>query len=94
MTWCKYFFRVVAFANLALKTCSQDISKTITASSLKLCQLTEDNELITWSKFKEGYFTSLKYLPLQLWALETCNNDISKIIIASSFKHGQLVDDK
>ena len=29
---------------LAFKTCSQDISKTITASSLKLCQLIENNE--------------------------------------------------
>ena len=29
---------------LELKTCSLDISKTITASSFKLCQLIEDNE--------------------------------------------------
>ena len=35
---------------LALKTCSQDILKTITANSLKLCQLIEDNEKITLVK--------------------------------------------
>ena len=35
---------------LPLKTCSQDISKTITTSSLKLCQLIEDNKQNTWSK--------------------------------------------
>ena len=28
-----------------------------------------------------------------LWALKTCNQDISKINIASSFKHGQLTED-
>ena len=28
---------------LVLKTCNQDTTKTITASSLKLCQLIEDN---------------------------------------------------
>ena len=33
------------------------------------------------------------YLPLQIWALKTCDQDISKIIIASSFKHGQLTED-
>ena len=31
---------------------------------------------------------------MQIWALETCNQDnISKIILASSFKNGQLVED-
>ena len=43
---------------------------------------------------KKSYFTFLSYWPLQSWALETCNQDISKIIKASSFKHGQLVDDE
>ena len=33
------------------------------------------------------------YCPLQIWALKTCNQDISEIIIASSFKQGQLVED-
>ena len=40
------------------------------------------------------YFTFLSYCSLQSWALATCNQDISKIIIASSFEHGQLVDDE
>ena len=35
----------------------------------------------------------LSYCPLQIWAIKTCNQKISKIIIASSFKHGQLVED-
>ena len=30
---------------------------------------------------------------MQIWALKNCNQDISKIIIASSFKHGQLTED-
>ena len=33
------------------------------------------------------------YLPLQIWTLKFCNHDISKIIIARSFKLGQLIDD-
>ena len=33
------------------------------------------------------------YCPLQILALKTCHQDISKIIVARSFKHGQLVDD-
>ena len=33
------------------------------------------------------------YYPLQIWELKTCNQDILKIIIASSFKHSQLTDD-
>ena len=66
---------------LALKTCSQDISKSITASSFKLGQLIEDNELIIWCRLKK------------IWALKTCHQDITKIIIASSFKHGQLTED-
>ena len=41
---------------------------------------------------KKGYFTFLSYRPLQIWVLESCYQDISKIIIASSFKHGQLVE--
>ena len=43
----KSYFIFLSFCPLqilALKTCSQDISKTITASSLKLFQLIEDNE--------------------------------------------------
>ena len=35
----------------------------------------------------------LSYCPLQIWALKTCNQDILKIIIASSFKHAQLTED-
>ena len=37
------------------------------------------------------FFSS--YCPLQIWALKTCNEDISKTIIVSSFKHGQLIED-
>ena len=33
------------------------------------------------------------YCHLQIWPLETCNQDISKIIIAKNFKHGQLTED-
>ena len=40
-----YFFLVITLCKcLALKTCNQNISKTITASSFKLGQLIEDNE--------------------------------------------------
>ena len=35
------------------------------------------------------FFTFLSYCPLQIWALETCNQAILKTIIAISFKHGQ-----
>ena len=33
------------------------------------------------------------YCPLQILALKTCNQDISKTITASSFKLGQLIED-
>ena len=33
------------------------------------------------------------YLPLQMWTLKICNHDISKIVIARSFKLGQLIED-
>ena len=32
--------------------------------------------------------------PLQILALKYFNQDISKIVIASSFKHGQLTEDE
>ena len=35
----------------------------------------------------------LNYLPLQIWTLKICNHDISKIITASNFKLGQLIED-
>ena len=39
-----FFLSYCALQILVLKTCNQDISKTITASSFKLGQLIEDNE--------------------------------------------------
>ena len=33
------------------------------------------------------------YLPLQIWPLKICIHDISKIIIARSFKLCQLIED-
>ena len=33
------------------------------------------------------------YLPLHIWTLEICIQDISKIITARSFKLGQLIED-
>ena len=42
---------------------------------------------------KKLHFTILSYCPLQSCALESCNQNISKTIIASCFKHGQLVED-
>ena len=88
------FLRNCPLQILALETCSQDISKTITASSLKLCQLIIGlwvDYLVKIKKKTVFYFFS--YCPLQIWVLKTWNQDISKIIIASSFKHGQLVED-
>ena len=42
--------------------------------------------------YKLFYFFS-NYLPLQIWTLKICHHDISKIIIARSFKLGQLIED-
>ena len=33
------------------------------------------------------------YLPLQIWTLKTCNNDISKTVTNRSFKLCQLKED-
>ena len=43
-----YFFELSPFADLTLKICIYDISKTITAMSFKLGQLIEDDEEINW----------------------------------------------
>ena len=58
---------------------------------------------ITWWKLKK-VILFFRVIALCIWALETCNQDISKIIIASSFiskiiiassfKHGQLTEDE
>ena len=45
---------------------------------------------ISGEKQKKSFYIYSSYCPLQIWALKTCNQDISKISIASSFKHGQL----
>ena len=42
---------------------------------------------------KKMLFIFLSHYPLQIWQLKICNRDISKTIIASSFKHGQLTED-
>ena len=39
-----FFFKLSPFADLDLKICNHDISKTITARSFKLGQLIEDDE--------------------------------------------------
>ena len=44
-------------------------------------------------KLKKSYFMFSSHYPLQLWALKTCNQDISNIVIASSFKLGQFIED-
>ena len=33
------------------------------------------------------------YLPLQIWTMKICINDISKTITARSFKLSQLIED-
>ena len=42
---------------------------------------------------KKGISFFSNYLPLQIWTLKICIIDISKIIIARSFKLGQLIED-
>ena len=42
---------------------------------------------------KKSYFIFSSYCSLQIWSLKTCHHDISKIIVARSFKHGQLEED-
>ena len=42
---------------------------------------------------KKLYYIFLSYCFLQNWALEACYQDISKLIIASNFEHGQLLED-
>ena len=42
---------------------------------------------------KKSYSIFLSYCPLQIWSLKTCHQDISNIIVARSFKHGQFVED-
>ena len=42
---------------------------------------------------RKSYFIFFNYLPLQILTLKICNCDISKSIIARSFKLGQLILD-
>ena len=78
-----------------LKICNHDILKSITARSFKLSQLIEDRMICRsiGKNLKKSYFIFLNYLPLQIWTLKICNHDVSKIITASSFKLGQLIED-
>ena len=43
---------------------------------------------------KNVCFFSSNYCPLQIWTLKISNQDISKIILARSFKLGQLIEDE
>ena len=43
--------------------------------------------------FKKIIIVFSYYRPLQIWTLKICNHDISKTIIARSFKLGQLIED-
>ena len=80
-----------------MNCCSQDISNIITVRSSKHGLSIEDNEHITWLKYRKmfflcvlGFFSS--YCALQIWTLKTCNKYISIIIAARSFKLGQLIE--
>ena len=42
--------------------------------------------------FKLLPYAFFELLPLQIWTSKTCNKDISKTILASSFRFGQRVD--
>ena len=42
---------------------------------------------------KKSYFIFFELLPFANLVIETCHQDISKFIVARSFKHGQLVED-
>ena len=42
---------------------------------------------------KKFFFFFSNYCPLQNWPLKICNQDISKTVIARSFKLGQLIED-
>ena len=44
-------------------------------------------------KIKKSCFIFSNDLPLQIWTLNICNCDISKTIIARSFKFGELIKD-
>ena len=79
----------------ALKTCNQDIWKIIIASSFKHGQLTDDDETMSrlpGENFKKKLSYFLSYCPLQMMALTTCSQDISKTITASSLKPCQLTE--
>ena len=41
---------------------------------------------------KSYFFFFSNYLPLQIWAMKICNNDISKSVTARSFKFRQLIE--
>ena len=69
-----------------MKFCNQDISKTTTARSFKLGMMIEDNEKITWLKFKISYLIFLKVFALCKFGHRKL--DISKTIIFRSFKLG------
>ena len=42
---------------------------------------------------KKSYYIFSNYLPLQIWTLKMCIDDISKTITARSYKLGQLIED-
>ena len=60
--------------------------------SFKLGQVIVDNE-DNLVKLNNKLFYFLSYCPLQILALKTCSQDISKTITASSFKLSQVIED-
>ena len=85
------------YANFGIENLYTIYLKTITASSLKLSKLIEEKEQINWSKFrkKKYFFSNCPFLVIALCKFGHLKLafKISKIIIASSFNYGQLVED-
>ena len=48
---------------------------------------------IPGAKLRKSYFIFFELSPFQILTLKICNCDISKSIIAKSFKLGQLIED-
>ena len=44
-------------------------------------------------KIKKKFFLFFELLPFANFGIKTCNNNILKIITASNFKLGQLIED-
>ena len=76
LVWLISLSGVMPFEKIRMKSCQQDISKSIWARGLKLGQLIGDDKKITWLNLKKITLFFWSNGPLKIWAFRKTQNEI------------------